>query len=227
MRDYRKFYIGGAWVEPAHKQTLDIVNPATEEVVGRTALAAADDVDRAMQAARAAFTDFSVSDRAQRRDLLRRIIAEYERRYADMADAITQEMGAPIRFSREAQTAIALDHLKIATEAFERFAFEETRGSTLLRREPIGVCVFITPWNWPANQISSKVAPALVAGCTMVLKPSEIAPFSAQVWTEIMDAAGTPPGVFNMIFGDGPVTGAALSAHPEADMVSFTGSTLA
>jgi aldehyde dehydrogenase (NAD+) len=227
MRDYLKFYIDGAWVDPVTPKTLEVINPANEAVAGHISLGSAVDVDRAVKAARKAFSTFSQTTREERMALLERIIAEYQKRYADMAAAITEEMGAPAMLSQKAQAAMGIGHLQTALAVLKNYPFEEQRGTTLLVKEPIGVCGFITPWNWPANQIACKVAPALAVGCTMVLKPSEIAPFSAQIWTEVMHAAGVPKGVFNLVNGDGPTVGAALSSHPEVDMVSFTGSTRA
>jgi aldehyde dehydrogenase (NAD+) len=227
MRDYLKFYIDGAWVDPAAPKTLDVINPATEAVAGRISMGSAVDVDRAVKAARAAFASFSQTTRDERIALLEKIIAEYQKRYADMAAAITEEMGAPAVLSQKAQAAMGIGHLQTALGVLKNYHFEEPRGTTLIVKEPIGVCGFITPWNWPVNQIACKVAPALAVGCTMVLKPSEIAPFSAQIWTEILHAAGVPKGVFNLVNGDGPTVGAAISSHPEVDMVSFTGSTRA
>jgi aldehyde dehydrogenase (NAD+) len=228
MREYRQFYIGGAWVDPAGEAPmLDVINPATEEVAGRIALGSAADVDRAVAAARRAFPAFAATSRAERVELLRAIAAVYERRIGEMADAITEEMGAPAWLARGAQAPAGLEHVQIAARVLERYAFEEPRGSTAILREPIGVCGFITPWNWPMNQVACKVAPALAVGCTMVLKPSEVAPFSSVLWTEILHEAGVPAGVFNLVHGDGPGVGAALSCHPDIDMVSFTGSTRA
>jgi aldehyde dehydrogenase (NAD+) len=227
MRDYLKFYIDGQWVDPAVPRTLDVINPATEAVAGRISIGSAADADRAVQAARRAFDSYSQTTVATRVALLEAVIAEYQKRYADMAAAITEEMGAPAVLAQKAQAAMGLGHLQTALAVLKDYPFEEQRGSTLIRKEPIGVCAFITPWNWPVNQIACKAAPALAVGCTMVLKPSEIAPFSAQIWTEILHAAGVPAGVFNLVNGDGPGVGSALSAHPEVDMVSFTGSTRA
>jgi aldehyde dehydrogenase (NAD+) len=227
MRDYLKFYIDGAWVDPVAPKTLDVINPATEGVAGRISLGTAADVDRAVKAARKAFATFSQTTREERIALLERCIAEYQKRYADMAAAITEEMGAPAVLSQKAQAAMGIAHLQTALAVLKNYHFEEQRGTTLIVKEPIGVCGFITPWNWPANQIACKVAPALAVGCTMVLKPSEIAPFSGQIWAEVMHAAGVPAGVFNLVNGDGPTVGAAISSHPEVDMVSFTGSTRA
>ena len=227
MRDYTKFYIDGAWVEPAHAKTLDVINPATEQPAGRISIGDASDVDRAVTAARAAFDGFSRTSREERLALLGRIIDVYKRRYNDMAEAITEEMGAPVSLSQNAQAAIGLAHFQAAQGILQNYVFEELRGSTLIAHEPIGVCGFITPWNWPMNQMACKVAPALAVGCTMVLKPSEVAPFSGQILAEILHEAGVPAGVFNLVNGDGPGVGAALSAHPEIDLVSFTGSTRA
>jgi aldehyde dehydrogenase (NAD+) len=227
MRDYLKFYIGGAWVDPVTPKTLDVINPATEGVAGRISLGGAADVDKAVAAAKAAFPAFSRTSREERMDLLERIIAEYQKRYADVAEAITEEMGAPGWLSQRAQAAMGVAHLQTALAVLKDYHFEELRGTTMLAKEPIGVCGFITPWNWPMNQIVCKVAPALATGCTMVLKPSEVAPFSGYLFAEIMHAAGVPAGVFNMVYGDGPGVGAAISSHPDVDMVSFTGSTRA
>lgn len=227
MRNYLKFYIDGQWVDPATPKTLDVINPATETVAGRISLGSGADVDRAVQAARQAFPAFSRTTREERMTLLERCIDEYMKRREDMAQAITEEMGAPAKMALRSQAGMGLGHLNTALEVLKSYHFEELRGTTLIVREPIGVCAFITPWNWPVNQIACKVAPALATGCTMVLKPSEIAPFSAQIWTEIMDAAGVPAGVYNLVNGDGVTVGAALSSHPQIDMVSFTGSTRA
>lgn len=227
MRDYLKFYIEGQWVEPLGSATIDVINPATEAVAGRVTLGTAEDVDIAVRAARKAFTSYSLTSRAERIDLMERIIAAYKRRFDDVAKAITEEMGAPNWLAQQAQAAIGVGHLQTALAVLRTYQFEEDRGPTRLVKEPIGVCALITPWNWPINQIACKVAPAIATGCTMVLKPSEIAPFSAWIWTEILAEAGVPAGVFNLVNGDGPVVGTALSAHPQVDMVSFTGSTRA
>jgi aldehyde dehydrogenase (NAD+) len=227
MRDYLNFYIDGAWVPPASPKTLDVINPATEAAAGRISMGAEADVNRAVAAAKKAFATFSRTSREERLDLLNRIIAAYEKRMGDMADAITEEMGAPIWLSKSAQAMMGLVHLKTAAGVLAAYEFEHARGSTRIVKEPIGVCGFITPWNWPMNQITCKVAPALAVGCTMVLKPSEIAPFSAYIFAEIMADAGVPAGVFNMVNGDGPTVGAAISSHPDVEMVSFTGSTRA
>jgi len=227
MREYLKFYINGAWVDPVTPKTLAVINPATEAAAGHISLGSAADVDLAVKAARAAFASYSQTSVEERAALLERIIAEYKLRYADMAAAITEEMGAPVVLAQKAQAAMGLGHLQTALDVLRHYEFQTLRGSTMMSKEPIGVCGLITPWNWPVNQIACKVAPALAAGCTMVLKPSEIAPFSAQIWTEVLHAAGVPAGVFNLVNGDGPTVGAAISSHPEVDMVSFTGSTRA
>jgi len=227
MRDYRKFYIDGQWVDPVQPQTLDVINPATEAVAGVISLGGRADVDKAVAAARRAFETFSRTTREERIALLTRIIEVYKTRMADVAAAITDEMGAPAKLSSAAQAPSALGHFAAALEVLKTFEFEKQQGKTAIVREPVGVCALITPWNWPANQIGCKVAPALATGCTMVLKPSEIAPFSAHLIAEILHEAGVPQGVFNLVDGDGPTVGAALSAHPDVDMVSFTGSTRA
>ncbi|GGE16148.1 aldehyde dehydrogenase [Polymorphobacter glacialis] len=227
MRDYRKFYIDGEWTDPAIARQIDVINPATEEVAGIISMGSAGDADRAVMAARKAFPSFSQVSRADRIELLQNILAEYQKRYPEIAAAITEEMGAPGWLAQQAQAAIGVGHLMTGIEVLKNYKFEELRGSTLITHEAIGVCAFITPWNWPINQIACKVVPAIATGCTMVLKPSEIAPFSAVLWAEVMHSAGVPAGVFNLVNGDGPTVGAALSSHPEVDMVSFTGSTRA
>ena len=223
--EYRKFFIGGEWVDPGEPRELDVINPATEKPAGIISLGGAADVDRAVAAAREAFGGYSRTGRQERLDLIDAFIAAYKARYNDMADAITAEMGAPKRLSTRAQAAMGVVIAKTVRRLLENFEFEEQRGGTLIRREPIGVCGFITPWNWPINQIGLKVLPALAAGCTMVLKPSEIAPFSGMVFAEVIEAAGVPAGVFNLVNGDGPGVGQAIAGHPDIDMVSFTGST--
>lgn len=227
MRDYLKFYINGEWVDPATPRTLEVVNPANEEAYARISIGSKADVDRAVEAAKAAFVTFSQTSREYRVELLDRIVAGIKARMGDIGAAISEEMGAPLWLANTAHAGSALGHFATAAAYLRTFEFEELRGKTLIRKEPIGVCGFITPWNWPANQIACKVAPALAAGCTMVLKPSEIAPIDALIIAEILHEAGVPPGVFNLVNGDGPGVGAALSAHPGVDMVSFTGSTRA
>jgi aldehyde dehydrogenase (NAD+) len=225
MRELTKFYIGGAWVEPAAPRPFDVVDPATETAFARISLGASADVDRAVAAARKAFETWSLTTREERLALLRRIKSEFETRFDDLVDAITSEMGAPLTLSREAQAAAGLQHLDETIRVLSEFTFEEQSGRITLLHEPIGVCGLITPWNWPINQIALKVFPALAAGCTMVLKPSEMTPVSGMIVAEIIHAAGAPAGVFNLVNGDGPTVGQAIAAHPDIDMVSFTGST--
>jgi aldehyde dehydrogenase (NAD+) len=227
MKDSRQFYIGGEWANPIQPHDFAVINPATEEPIATISLASKADVDKAVLAARNAFATFSESTIEQRKALLNRILSIYQARAEEMAQAISQEMGCPIAFSRAAQVPAGMGHLSAILKALETFKFEELKGFTLMRKEPIGVCGLITPWNWPMNQIVCKVAPALAAGCTMVLKPSEIAPLSASLFAQIMHDAEVPAGVFNMLHGDGPTAGSALSSHPDVDMMSFTGSTRA
>jgi aldehyde dehydrogenase (NAD+) len=227
MYDCTKYFIDGAWVPAQGRNAIDIVNPATEEVIGRVALGNAEDVDKAVKAARRAFESFSQTSVAERSALLERIIGVYQKRLPDLGKAISDEMGAPLGFAIQVQAGVGLGHFATTLGLLKDYPFEEKRGTTLIRREPAGVCGLITPWNWPANQICCKVAPALAAGCTVVLKPSEVAPASAHIIAEILAEAGVPAGVFNLVQGDGPGVGAAISAHPEIDMVSFTGSTRA
>ena len=184
-------------------------------------------MDRAVKAARKAFKTWSRTTREERLDVMERILAEYQKRFGDLCAAVTEEMGSPASLAQRAQVPAAMGHLKTAMDVLKGFAFDEPRGATLIVKEPIGVCAMITPWNWPLNQIACKVAPAVATGCTMVLKPSEVAPFTGQIFAEIMQAAGVPAGVFNLVHGDGPGVGVPLSSHPEVDMVSFTGSTRA
>jgi aldehyde dehydrogenase (NAD+) len=227
MREYLKFYIDGQWVAPAQSKTIDVENPATELVCGRIAAGSAADVDKAVKAARKAFATWSVTSREERLGVLQRVAEEYQKRMPDLADAITEEMGAPASLASGFQVGLGIGHLNTAIEVLKTFAFEEQRGATLIVKEPIGVCGLITPWNWPMNQIAVKVFPAMAAGCTMILKPSEVAPFSAQIFAEILHSAGVPAGVFNLIQGDGPGVGVPMSQHPDIDMISFTGSTRA
>ena len=227
MREYLKFYIDGQWVDPVELKTLDVDNPTTEQVSGKIAIGSQADVDIAVKAARKAFATWSLTSRDERLELLERLLAEYQNRADDLADAVHEEMGAPPSLASGMQVGIGMLHLNRAIDVLKNFDFEEQRGQTLVVKEPIGVCGMITPWNWPINQIACKVFPALATGCTMVLKPSEVAPYSAQIFTEIVDAVGVPAGVYNMVYGDGPGVGAALSSHPDIDMVSFTGSTRA
>ncbi len=227
MREYLKFYIDGQWVDPVEPKTLDVDNPTTEKVSGKIAIGSAADVDKAVKAARKAFATWSVSSREERLDLLQAIQAEYQKRSGDLGEAVSEEMGAPPSLGSGVQVYLGLGHLNNAIDALKNYSFEEPRGAALILKEPIGVCGLITPWNWPINQIACKVFPALATGCTMVLKPSEVAPYSAQIFTEVMEAAGVPAGVYNLVYGDGAGVGSALSSHPDIDMVSFTGSTRA
>jgi aldehyde dehydrogenase (NAD+) len=227
MDHTQQFYIDGTWVAPLTHDTLEVINPATEEPISSIAMGGPDDVDAAVAAAKAAFESFSLTSRDERLALLDRIIEVYASRLGELAEIISQEMGAPLWLAQRAQATAGLGHFSTARAVLADFEFEKTMGDTLIVREPIGVCGLITPWNWPLNQIACKVAPALAAGCTMVLKPSEVAPLNAILFTEILDAAGVPAGVFNLVNGDGVNVGSALSAHPDVDMLSFTGSTRA
>jgi aldehyde dehydrogenase (NAD+) len=225
--EYRKFYIDGQWVDPAKPNDYKVINPATEAAAGVISMGSATDVDRAVAAARRAFDSYSQTTREERRGLLEKILQVYKKRYADVANAIRDEMGAPEKLATGGQAGIGVGHLTAMIDVLKTFSFDDKHGGTRLVLEPIGVCALITPWNWPINQVAAKVVPALAAGCTMVLKPSEFSPFSAIIWAEVMDEAGVPKGVFNLINGTGIEVGAALAAHPDVDMVSFTGSTRA
>jgi len=227
MTDYLKFYINGKWVDPTTPKTEDVINPATEEAVARISMGSADDVNKAVAAAKAAFPSYSTTSKKERIELLEAIIEVYKKRYPEIAAAITSEMGAPNGLSINAQAAMGVAHFATNLELLKNYEFETDKGTSRIVREPVGVCGFITPWNWPINQIACKVAPALAVGCTMVLKPSEVAPINAYLFTEVMDEAGVPAGVYNMVNGDGPSVGAPLSSHPDVDMMSFTGSTRA
>ena len=227
MENNRQFYINGAWVDPLESNDFAVENPATGEVVDTISLGSSADVDRAVAAARAAFDSYSRTSRDERLALLERVRDVYKKRYNDMAVAISTEMGAPKTLAETAQAWCGLHHIEEGIKALKNFSFEEALGEARVVQEPIGVCALITPWNWPINQIALKVVPALATGCTMVLKPSEIAPLSGLVWTEIMHEAGVPAGVYNMVNGDGLGVGAPLSCHPDVDMVTFTGSTRA
>jgi aldehyde dehydrogenase (NAD+) len=227
MKERRQFYIDGEWVNPATPRDFPVTNPATEEIVATISLGSSADVNKAVAAANDAFQTFSETSVGERLRLLRSIIDVYKSKSEEMAEAISTEMGAPLSFARKAQVPAGLGHLLEAAKVLEHFQFEQVKGSTLMRKEPIGVCGLITPWNWPMNQIACKVAPALAAGCTMVLKPSELAPLSAYLFAQILHEAGVPRGVFNLINGDGPTVGAAIASHPDIAMVSFTGSTRA
>jgi len=227
VRECREFFIDGSWVAPKVANDFPVINPATEETVGVISLGSRADVDAAVRAARRAFPAFAETTREERLALLGKILEVYQKHYQEMAETISSEMGAPIWLSKAAQAAAPLGHLGAAIEVLKRYPFEEQRGTTLMRREPIGVCGLITPWNWPVNQIACKVFPALAAGCTMVLKPSEVSPLSGVLFAKILEEAGVPAGVFNLVNGDGPTVGEAIASHPEVDMVSFTGSTRA
>ncbi len=227
MDHARQFYINGQWVEPLTDETLDVINPATEEVIDSIAMGGSDDVEAAVAAAKAAFESFSSTTRDERLALLDRIIEVYKSRITEMGDLISLEVGAPVWMAQRAQATAGVGHFATARKVLADFEFEKEMGTTLVVREPIGVCALITPWNWPLNQIACKVAPALAAGCTMVLKPSEVAPLNAILFAEILDEAGVPAGVFNLVNGDGVNVGSPLSSHPDVDMVSFTGSTRA
>ncbi|WP_413990861.1 aldehyde dehydrogenase family protein [Labrys okinawensis] len=227
MPNHLQFYIDGAWVDPAVPNRLDVIDPAHEEAYTAISIGSQADVDRAVAAAKAAFPAFARTTKAERLALLRRILEIYNERFEDIAQAVSQEMGAPLAFAREAQAWAGRGHLESTIKAVEDYAFEHQRGTTRVVKEPVGVCALITPWNWPLNQIVCKVAPAIAAGCTMVLKPSEIAPISGLIFAEIMHAAGTPKGVFNLVNGTGPDVGQVMAGHPDVDMVSFTGSTRA
>jgi len=227
MREYLKFYIDGTWVDPVEPRTINVDNPATEQVSGKISIGSSADVDKAVTAARKAFASWSQTSKEERLDLLQALLAEYQKRTGDLADAVHEEMGAPASLAAGAHVMMGIGHLATAIDVLKNFNFDEQNGSTLVVKEPIGVCGLITPWNWPINQIACKVYPALAAGCTMILKPSEVAPYSGQIFTEVIHAAGVPAGVYNMVHGDGPGVGAALSSHPDIDMISFTGSTRA
>jgi aldehyde dehydrogenase (NAD+) len=227
MNERLQFYIDGRWVDPVAPHALDVINPATEEAFARISLGGRADVDAAVGAARRAFHSFSRTSKDDRLAVLYAIFAAYHRRVDEMAETISLEMGAPINLARAAQAASGLAHISEAIRVLEHFDFERLVDKTALLYEPVGVCALITPWNWPINQIACKVAPALAAGCTMVLKPSEAAPMSALLFADILHDAGVPAGVFNLVNGDGPAVGTALATHPQVDMVSFTGSTRA
>ncbi|MFK4874978.1 aldehyde dehydrogenase family protein [Novosphingobium sp. ZW T3_23] len=224
MRNYTQFYIDGQWVDPIAPRTAQVVNPATEEVSGTISLGSAADVDKAVASARRAFATFGETSAKERLDLLEAILAEYLKRETELGEAVSEEMGAPMSLACGFHTLLGKGHLSTAIEVLKDFKFEEQRGPTLIRKEPIGVCGLITPWNWPMNQTCVKIFPALAAGCTMILKPPQLAPYSAQILAEILHGAGVPAGVFNMVQGKGSEIGTALSTHEDVDMISFTGS---
>ena len=228
MKNLDKRYVNGRWEAMSGSDTMDVFNPANEEVIAKLTLGDDSDVDAAVAAAKAAFPSFSQTSPEERVELLGRIVGEYGKRLPDIASTISSEMGAPMYLANAAQAPSGLAHFATALEVLKTFKWVEERpNGTAVVKEPVGVCGFITPWNWPINQIACKVAPAIAAGCTMVLKPSEVAPLNAVIMAEILDAAGVPAGVFNLVHGDGAGVGSAISSHPDIDMVSFTGSTRA
>lgn len=222
-----QFYINGEWVDPVDPKSLDVINPATEEVIGKIAMGNSQDVDKAVAAAKEAFESFSQTTKEERLALMGKILEVYQSRYDEIAETISSEMGAPLWLSKAAQAATGAGHFGTFMEVLKNYNFDEDKGTTRLRKEPVGVCGLITPWNWPINQIACKVAPALAAGCTMVLKPSEVSPLNAVIFAEVLHEAGVPAGVFNLVNGDGLSVGEAMSSHPDIDMMSFTGSTRA
>lgn len=227
MQDHLQFYIDGQWVNPVSPCSLEVINPSNEQAIARISMGSAADVDKAVAAARRAFESYSRTSREERLALLAKVLEVYQSRYGDFVQTISQEMGAPLWLSKAAQAAMGVAHLSSTIEVLKNFAFEHVQGSTAVVHEPVGVVGMITPWNWPINQIMCKVAPALAAGCTMVLKPSEVAPLNALLVAEVLHEAGVPAGVFNLVNGDGPGVGEAMSSHPGIDMMTFTGSTRA
>ena len=227
MKECMQFYINGEWVDPVDPKSLDVINPATEEVIGKIAMGNSQDVDKAVAAAKEAFESFSKTTKEERLALMGKILEVYQSRYDEIAETISSEMGAPLWLSKAAQAATGAGHFGTFMEVLKNYNFDEDKGTPRLRKEPVGVCGLITPWNWPINQIACKVAPALAAGCTMVLKPSEVSPLNAVIFTEVLHEAGVPAGVFNLVNGDGLSVGEAMSSHPDIDMMSFTGSTRA
>ncbi|MGB8417026.1 aldehyde dehydrogenase family protein [Paraburkholderia sp.] len=222
-----KHFINGAWVNPRNEKRREVINPATEEAAGLVAIGTVEEIDEAVSAARKAFSAWSVSTREERTALFGRAIEALQRRSEELARAVSLEMGSPYEFSKNVQAMCGVWHMGVALELLKTYSFEEKMGTTMVFKEPIGVCAVITPWNWPVNQLACKVAPALAAGCTVVVKPADISPLSAIIFAECIEEAGFPPGVFNLITGPGAVLGSALSSHPDVDMVSFTGSTAA
>jgi aldehyde dehydrogenase (NAD+) len=227
MKECTQFYINGEWVDPVDPKHLDVINPATEETIGKIAMGNSKDVDKAVAAAKKAFESFSQTSKEERLALMGKILEVYQSRYDEIAETISSEMGAPLWLSKAAQAATGAGHFGTFMEVLKNYNFDEDKGTTRLRKEPVGVCGLITPWNWPINQIACKVAPALAAGCTMVLKPSEVSPLNAIIFAEVLHEAGVPAGVFNLVNGDGVSVGEAMSSHPDIDMMSFTGSTRA
>ena len=227
MKEMHKFYINGEWVNSLGSETIEVINPSDESIIGSIAAGTKEDVDVAVAAAKEAFKSFGFSSKEERIALLENIIIEYENRSEELAQTISEEMGAPLWLSNVAQVTSGLSHFKDTLGVLKSFEFETTENEYILRKEPIGVIGMITPWNWPMNQMCTKVASAIASGCTMVLKPSEITPFCGIIFTEILDAAKVPAGVFNLVNGMGPIVGAALSEHQDIDMMHFTGSTRA
>ena len=227
MKEKLQFYINGAWVESDSSERIEVINPANEELVGHVTAGTASDIDKAVQAANEAFKTYQDTSKDDRIEILNNIITEYENRYDDFVQTITEEMGSPIWLSEKAQASTGIKNLHETLDALKEYQFEKLEGNYTLIKEPIGVIGMITPWNWPMNQITTKVSAALAAGCTMVLKPSEISPYCAMLLAEVFDKAGVPDGVFNVVNGYGPTVGAALSEHPNIAMMSFTGSTRA
>ena len=220
MREYLQFYIDGQWVDPVEPKTAEVINPATEAVSGRISLGSPADVEKAVAASRRAFPAWSETTRAQRLDLLRAIQSEYTKRQQELGEAVVEEMGAPMGLGCGFHVGLGAGHLQTAIEVLEKFAFEEMHGTTMIRHEPIGVCGLITPWNWPMNQTCVKIFPALATGNTMILKPPQLAPYSAHILSEVLHSAGVPAGVFNMVQGSGAVLGTALTTHADVDMIS-------
>ncbi|HRE13746.1 MAG TPA: aldehyde dehydrogenase family protein, partial [Usitatibacteraceae bacterium] len=214
------FFIDGRWVEPAAAEPLDVTDPSTGRVFARIAGGNAADVDAAVAAARRAFESFSLTSREERLDLLTRILEAYRRRADELAHVLSREMGVALGYAKAFQVPYGARHIEAAIAVLRDYPFERLEGTTLVRKDAIGVCGLITPWNWPLNQIACKVAPALAAGCTVVLKPSELSPFNALLFARVMQEAGTPPGVFNLVNGTGPAVGAAMASHPGIDMMS-------
>ena len=227
MYEFTQFYIDGEWVDPIQPNQFDVINPASEAVIGHISLGTSADVDKAVAAAKSAFTTFSTTSREERIALLETILGLYQSRLPEIAKVISEEIGAPMGLANAAQAPSAMGHIMQGIDVLKNYSFEENIGVNRIIKEPVGVCALITPWNWPINQIACKVVPALATGCTMVLKPSEIAPLDAYIFAQILHEAGVPKGVFNLINGDGPEVGNAMTSHPDIDMVSFTGSTRA
>ena len=227
MKEMHKFYINGEWVNSLGSETIEVINPSDESIIGSIAAGTKEDIDVAVAAAKEAFKSFGFSSKEERISLLENIILEYEKRSDELAQTISAEMGAPLWLSNVAQVTSGLSHFKDTLNVLKTFEFETTENEYIIRKEPIGVIGMITPWNWPMNQMCTKVASAIASGCTMVLKPSEITPFCGIIFTEILDAAKVPAGVFNLVNGMGPIVGAALSEHQDIDMMHFTGSTRA